>query len=61
MSEGADVLNGISVSDQEDVLYITGKYWDRMFKVRYVATIDRDQGNILLTFALKVYYSSILA
>jgi Glutamine cyclotransferase len=33
----ADVLNGISVSADPDLLYITGKYWDRMFLVRYVA------------------------
>ena len=32
--QNADVLNGISVSDEEDVLYITGKFWDRMFKVK---------------------------
>ena len=31
---GADVLNGISVSQDEDLLYITGKKWDRMFLVR---------------------------
>ncbi|KAL7578223.1 hypothetical protein ACA910_012646 [Epithemia clementina (nom. ined.)] len=31
---GADVLNGISVSDDDDILYVTGKYWDRMFKIR---------------------------
>ena len=31
---GADVLNGISVSQDEDLLYITGKQWDRMFLVR---------------------------
>jgi Glutamine cyclotransferase len=53
MSGGADVLNGISVSDQEDVLYVTGKNWDRMFKVRYVATIDRDQETHLADFHLK--------
>ena len=31
---GADVLNGISVSQDEDLLYITGKQWDRMFLVK---------------------------
>jgi glutamine cyclotransferase len=31
---GADVLNGISVSEDSDLLYITGKKWDRMFLVR---------------------------
>ena len=29
----ADVLNGISVSKEEGILYITGKKWDRMFKI----------------------------
>mmetsp|Transcript_171 Transcript_171/g.219 ORF Transcript_171/g.219 Transcript_171/m.219 type:complete len:373 (-) Transcript_171:421-1539(-) len=32
--EGADVLNGISISDDPEVLYITGKKWDRMFKLK---------------------------
>ena len=31
---GCDVFNGISVSEDEDVLYVTGKKWDRLFKVR---------------------------
>lgn len=30
----ADVLNGISVAEDPDLLYVTGKYWDRMFLVR---------------------------
>ncbi|KAI2498625.1 glutamine cyclotransferase [Fragilaria crotonensis] len=30
----ADVFNGISVSDDPDVLYVTGKKWDRIFKVK---------------------------
>jgi len=30
----ADVLNGISVSADPDVLYLTGKYWDRAFLVQ---------------------------
>lgn len=29
----ADVLNGISVSKEEGILYITGKKWDRMYKI----------------------------
>lgn len=33
-AKGADVLNGISVSKEEGVLYITGKKWDRMFLVK---------------------------
>jgi len=32
--EGADVLNGISVTDDPDLIYVTGKNWDRMFKVK---------------------------
>ena len=32
--QGANVLNGISVSADEDIIYVTGKYWDRMFKIR---------------------------
>lgn len=31
--KGGNVLNGISVSDEEGVIYMTGKYWDRMYKV----------------------------
>jgi glutamine cyclotransferase len=30
----ADVLNGISVSEDPDVLYVTGKLWNRIFKLR---------------------------
>ena len=33
-SQGADVLNGISISEDPDILYITGKKWNRMFKLR---------------------------
>jgi glutaminyl-peptide cyclotransferase len=33
-AQGADVLNGISVAEDPDLLYITGKKWDRMFLVR---------------------------
>lgn len=31
---GADVLNGISISKQDGILYVTGKNWDRMFRVK---------------------------
>jgi len=31
----AGVLNGISVTDEEGVFYITGKYWDRMYRVKF--------------------------
>uniref|UniRef100_A0A7R9WV78 Glutaminyl-peptide cyclotransferase n=1 Tax=Craspedostauros australis TaxID=1486917 RepID=A0A7R9WV78_9STRA len=30
----ANVLNGISVSEEEDTLYVTGKLWDRIFKIK---------------------------
>mmetsp|Transcript_19499 Transcript_19499/g.31365 ORF Transcript_19499/g.31365 Transcript_19499/m.31365 type:complete len:237 (-) Transcript_19499:98-808(-) len=30
---GADVFNGISVSEDPNVLYVTGKQWDRMFQI----------------------------
>jgi glutamine cyclotransferase len=30
----ADVLNGISISEDPDILYFTGKNWDRMFRIR---------------------------
>jgi glutamine cyclotransferase len=33
-SMGADVLNGISVSSDPDILFMTGKNWDRMFRVK---------------------------
>ena len=33
--EGADVLNGISISKDEDVFYITGKKWNRMFRLKF--------------------------
>ncbi len=32
--KGADVLNGISVSKEDGILYITGKKWDRMYKLK---------------------------
>mmetsp|Transcript_25584 Transcript_25584/g.70399 ORF Transcript_25584/g.70399 Transcript_25584/m.70399 type:complete len:480 (-) Transcript_25584:8-1447(-) len=31
---GAGVLNGISISADPDVLYVTGKMWNRMYKVQ---------------------------
>jgi glutamine cyclotransferase len=34
---GCDVFNGISVSETEDILYVTGKKWDRLFQVRLLA------------------------
>ena len=34
---GADVMNGISLSGHPDILYLTGKRWSKMFKVRLLA------------------------
>jgi glutamine cyclotransferase len=31
-------LNGISISEDPDVLYITGKNWDRIYKIRLLST-----------------------
>lgn len=31
---GTNVFNGISISDDDDILYVTGKKWNRMYKVR---------------------------
>lgn len=31
---GADVLNGISVSEDPDILYVTGKNWNRMYQLK---------------------------
>lgn len=31
---GADVFNGISVSDDDNVLYVTGKKWNRIWSVK---------------------------
>lgn len=32
--EQADVLNGVSVSSEKGILYVTGKLWNRMYKIR---------------------------
>ena len=32
--EHADVFNGISVSADPDILYVTGKLWNRMFRIK---------------------------
>lgn len=34
--ESSAVLNGIAYDPDEDVFYITGKYWSKLFKVRFV-------------------------
>ena len=33
---GTDVLNGVAYDPQADTFYITGKYWPKMFEVRFV-------------------------
>ena len=30
----ADVLNGVSVSGEDGVLYVTGKLWKKMFRLK---------------------------
>ena len=30
-----DVLNGIAYNRKEDLFYVTGKYWPKMFKVKF--------------------------
>jgi len=67
--QGADVLNGISVSEDPNFLYLTGKYWDRMFLVRQVyeelsfvvslAGLDVPLIILLFSFALSHSDSSI--
>jgi len=33
---GTDVLNGIAHVPERDTFFITGKYWPRLFEVRFV-------------------------
>ena len=33
---GAEVLNGIAYDPDADTFYITGKWWPKMFEVRFV-------------------------
>jgi glutamine cyclotransferase len=35
--QGADVLNGIAATPEPGVFLITGKFWPKMFRVRFVA------------------------
>ena len=35
-ARGVDVLNGIAYSPNTDTFYITGKWWPKMFEVRFV-------------------------
>ena len=36
----AEVFNGISVSSDPDVLYVTGKRWSNMFKVKLLPEVE---------------------
>jgi glutaminyl-peptide cyclotransferase len=35
-SEGADVLNGIAYDAEHDRLFVTGKFWPKLFEIRLV-------------------------
>lgn len=35
-AQGADVLNGIAYDPSDDTFLITGKYWPKLFRVRFV-------------------------
>lgn len=35
----ADVFNGISLSNDPDVLYVTGKWWSKMFRVKLLPEV----------------------
>jgi len=37
---GADVLNGVAYKGEADVLYVTGKYWPKLFKIKIVKPAD---------------------
>uniref|UniRef100_A0A7S1UM59 Glutamine cyclotransferase n=1 Tax=Grammatophora oceanica TaxID=210454 RepID=A0A7S1UM59_9STRA len=38
--EGADVLNGISVTNDPNTLLVTGKLWNRMFEIKLLHNVD---------------------
>jgi glutaminyl-peptide cyclotransferase len=35
-NEPVDVLNGIAFNEKENLFYVTGKFWPKMFKVQFV-------------------------
>jgi len=35
-AQGVDVLNGIAYDDQQDRLFVTGKYWPKLFEIQLV-------------------------
>lgn len=39
-----DVLNGIAYYDEKDVVYVTGKYWPKMFAIRVGDTVVSEEG-----------------
>ena len=38
-SQRSDVFNGISVSSDPDILYVTGKFWSNMFKIKLLPPV----------------------
>jgi glutamine cyclotransferase len=54
-NDGAGVLNGISIADHPGQIYVTGKNWNRMYLIEYVASIQprnrcmRIVSNVLLS------------
>jgi hypothetical protein len=54
-NDGAGVLNGISIADHPGQIYVTGKNWNRMYLIEYVALIQprnrcmRIESNVLLS------------
>lgn len=43
--ELADVLNGVSVSGEEGVLFVTGKKWNRMYKIKLQGMDDLEENS----------------
>ncbi|CAB9517135.1 Glutamine cyclotransferase [Seminavis robusta] len=41
-NDKAEVFNGISISDDPDVLYVTGKWWGNMFKVKLLPEVPEE-------------------
>ena len=39
----ADCFNGISVTDKKDELWVTGKQWPHMYRIRLIAKEDNDE------------------
>jgi glutamine cyclotransferase len=39
--QGADVLNGIAYDAQGDRLFVTGKYWPKLFEIKLVKRTAR--------------------